>query len=63
VAQQHRAYQRLGFGHRPEPMSRCGLGERVAHQEIEQHESADDVVVVVRLTMSIPVEIHTGRES
>jgi hypothetical protein len=45
-------------------MSRCGLGERVAHQEIEQHESADDVVVVVvRLTMSIPVEIHTGRES
>ena len=65
VTQQRRAQQHFDFGHRLQTMPRRDLGERVAHQEIEQHEGADDVddVAVVPLATSTPVEIHMGRDS
>ena len=62
MTQKRRAQLRLGFGHRPQTMPRRDLDERVAHQEIEQHKSTDDVGVPLRLAIRSTVEIHMERD-
>lgn len=62
MTQKRRAQLRLDLGHRSQTMPRCDLDERVAHQEIEQHKSTDQVVIV-RLIIRSTVEIHTRRDS